>query len=140
MQQGDIVIYYKNSLKDASVGIAYDAKLIVTANWRGVSLMPLRMLKMGNKCNINVYRTTQLLSHVRKTKLRNIIIDVIMNHIKLSMRERIHFFKFIIKLYHDILGVTIVESYTKHNAIKLLSNSDYLELVETYSALPQLRI
>ena len=140
MQQGDIVIYYKKSLKDASIGIAYDSKLIVTAGWRGISLMPLRMLKMGNNCNILVYRTTQVLSHMRKTKLRNIVIDIIMNHIKLPLRERFKFERFIIRLYHDILGIKIVENFNRNNMIERLSNSDYLNMVESYSSIPPMRM
>ena len=140
MQQGDIVVYYKDSLKDAKIGLAYDSKLVVTADWRGVHLVTIKMLRLGNERNINVYRTTSTLSHARKTRIRDALIDIGLGYRKLSWRERINFSRFIVKLYHDIINIEVTDNEHSYNLIKSLSNSTKLDLVESYSALEGMRI
>jgi len=136
VQQGDIVLIYDNDILKSQVGIAYDSKLIISANWKKIDLIPLRMLQIERKKNINIYRTSFKLSHPRKNKIREALVALVVGQIKLTFKERRNLINFIIDLYFTVTKESLIENTEmkiRKSIIAKLIESKNMELIEILS-------
>ena len=132
MQQGDIIMFGPKKYGVNQVGIAYDSRLIITGDWKGVRTIPLQTLVLSHKFMILIYRPDIFMNNHKRTHFKNALAALASKQVKLKFKEKIKFWRYIQKFYNTIAKINI---FLNPNVSKVmdLDFSSNMKLVKKYS-------
>ena len=108
MNKGDILLIFENAIEKSTPYLVYDKNIAIGATLTGVVLLNLNTLPD----NIG-YKTVSLSDDIgwqKKKRLNDFLTSLITRNVTPTLKERVHFLKYILWIYEHTLGIKILEN------------------------------
>ena len=110
MNTGDILIVYKDDVKNGKPYIIYNKTFGITSTLWGTKIEFLDVFIKNTDYKYVLLTPVKELSWLKKKKLMDYITDLFIGNTSLMLRQRLHFLEFIVWLYEEVLDIKLLEN------------------------------